>query len=109
MISILTLYLVGGGLLVALSLPLLFDKIPPNPLYGFRVPKTLNDPKIWYAANRYSARWLLGAGASILIAAVLFYFIPGITLDVYALGCLGVSMVALTVGLWKSFLYLRNL
>jgi hypothetical protein len=107
--TILVLYLVGGVLLIALSIPLLYDKIPPNSFYGFRVSQTITDPKVWYAVNRYSARWLLVAGLSIVAAAILLYFIPGISVDVYALGCLAVFVVTLTVGLVKSFLYMKTL
>jgi uncharacterized membrane protein len=109
MTSILGLYLVGGVILIALATPLLFDKIPPNSFYGFRVSQTINNPNTWYAVNRYSARWLLFAGVSIVAAAILLYFIPGISVDAYALGCLAVFTVTLTIGLVKSFLYMKSL
>ena len=64
--TLLILYLVAGGFLILISLTLLVEKIKPNPLYGFRVSQTLNDPKIWYATNKYAARWLIGAGAGIV-------------------------------------------
>jgi repressor LexA len=35
-------------LLMLLSLPLLWGRIPPNGLYGFRVRATLDNPDIWY-------------------------------------------------------------
>jgi uncharacterized membrane protein len=109
MTAILILYLVSGVLLIALAIPLLYDKIPPNSYYGFRVSQTLTDPKVWYAVNRYSARWLLFAGVSIVAAAILLYLVPGISVDAYALGCLAVFMVTFTVGLVKSFHYLKSL
>ncbi len=37
----------SGVLLMALSLPLLWEKVPPNGLYGFRVKVTLENPPIW--------------------------------------------------------------
>ena len=46
-------------LLLALSLPLMYGRVPPNPLYGFRVPRTLRHPELWYPANAYSGRWLI--------------------------------------------------
>jgi uncharacterized membrane protein len=109
MTAILILYLVSGVLLIALSIPLLYNKIPPNSFYGFRVSQTVTDPKVWYAVNRYSARWLLIAGVSIVAAAILLYLVPGISVDAYALGCLAVFAVTLTVGLVKSFKYLKSL
>jgi uncharacterized membrane protein len=109
MITLLLLYLIGGVLLIALSVPLLYNKIPPNSIYGFRLPQTIQDPHVWYAANRYSARWLFIAGVCIVVAAVLLYLVPGITVDTYALGCLAVFGVTFTIGLLKSFLYLKSL
>jgi hypothetical protein len=43
---IFTLYVAGGALLTAISVPLIQKRIPPNPWYGFRVPQTLNDPDV---------------------------------------------------------------
>jgi uncharacterized membrane protein len=109
MLTLLILYLVCGSLLVALSLPLLYDKIPPNPLYGFRTAQTLRDPRVWYAANRYAAKWFIVAGASIVFAALLLYVIPGISVDGYALGCLAVFVVFFTFGLVQSIRFIKGL
>ena len=107
MITLLALFVVGGTLLVSLSIPLHFEKVPPNPVYGFRLPQTLDDPVVWYATNKYSAKWLMWSGASIALAAVALYFIPAITLDAYALGCLAVFAVVFAVGLVQSVRYMR--
>ncbi len=69
-VILLILYIVSGALLTALSVPLLLEKIRPNGLYGFRVAKTMNNPEIWYAVNKYSARRLFWAGASMLPSIV---------------------------------------
>jgi hypothetical protein len=52
MTTLLILNVASGALLMALSLPLLWGKIPPNGLYGFRVRATLENPSIWYAAQQ---------------------------------------------------------
>ena len=41
MIFLLVLYVASGLLLIGLALPLIYRKIPPNHLYGFRVKRTL--------------------------------------------------------------------
>ena len=51
MILIFITYVVGGLLVTALSVPLIQKRIPPNPWYGFRVRKTLENRDVWYAAN----------------------------------------------------------
>ena len=108
MSTLLILYLAAGTLLMLLSLPLLYRKIRPNPIYGVRVPKTLNNPEIWYATNACAARYLFAAGGSIVIAAVLLYFIPGLSVDTYALACLGVFGVVFGFGLYQIFRFLRR-
>jgi uncharacterized membrane protein len=60
------------GVVGALSVPLILKKVRPNPLYGFRTPRTLSNPEIWYPANAF-AGWamLIGAVMSAGVLAVL--------------------------------------
>ena len=109
MTTLLILYLASGVLLMLLSLPLLWGKIPPNGLYGFRVRATLENPSIWYPANKFAAKRLLWSGAVFVAAAVVLYFIPGISVDVYSLGCLFVFAVSFVIGLVQSVRYVRAL
>jgi SdpI/YfhL protein family len=37
------------------AVPLVFGLIPPNRLYGFRIPKALSDDRVWYTVNRLGA------------------------------------------------------
>lgn len=58
-----SLSLIFSGLLGAgLALPLLFDRVPRNSLYGFRTKLTLSSDEIWYPANRYAAKTLIAWG-----------------------------------------------
>ena len=107
MAILLSLYISSGTLLVILSIPLLFENIPPNPIYGFRVSATLEDRQLWYAANTYASKCLMGAGLTTILGAIALYLIPGISLDVYALGCLAVVSVALGIGLYQSLMYIK--
>jgi uncharacterized membrane protein len=62
---------ITGLLLVALSVPMMLGKVPPNPLYGFRTSKTLSDERIWYEANRQSGKAGIVAGVlMVLLTAV---------------------------------------
>lgn len=107
--SLLILYVASGLLLCGLSIPLILKKIPPNVFYGFRVPRTVNNPRIWYAVNQYAGKRLLVCGLLIALAAVGLYFIPGISVDIYATAVAVVLMVTLTASLIQSFKYLRAL
>jgi uncharacterized membrane protein len=106
--TLLILYLVGGTLLIILAIPLLRQRVGQNPVYGFRVPATFRDPQVWFAANRYSAKWLIITGVATDLSALIFYFIPGISLDAYALLCLAVFAVVFGLAIFMSFRYLRE-
>jgi uncharacterized membrane protein len=45
-----------SSLLVLLAIPLILRRVPPNPLYGLRVPATYKDDQVWYDANAASGR-----------------------------------------------------
>lgn len=103
------IFMGSGTLLVALSIPLIRGRIPPNGLYGFRVRRTLENPAVWYPANRYAGWLMLGLGVLFPLAATVLYFVPGMGLQGYAWSCLAVMMVGLALGLFLSFRYLRSL
>lgn len=107
--AMLALFVVSGLLLSGLSLPLILKKIKPNGLYGFRVRKTMENPDIWYAVNCYTGKWLLGTGLVVVAAAVGLSFIPGLSVDGYALAVLAVFAVAFAVSLAASVRYLKLL
>ena len=60
---------------LAVSVPMILGKVPPNSVYGFRTPKTLSSQDVWYPANR-AAGWLM------LVAAVIsICFNTGLVVD----------------------------
>ncbi len=109
MLTLLTVYFLGGLLLTILALPLIFRKIKPNPFYGFRVAKTFSDPVVWYAANHYAGRQLFFSGLLIMIFSLGLYLIPGLTLDNYAWACLAATLGCLGLALFLSFRYLNRI
>jgi SdpI/YfhL protein family len=108
MITLMILFTSSGLLLAAVSVPLILRKIGPNPLYGFRVKKTLDDPAVWYPVNAYAAKRLLVVGLGISLSADLLYLVPGMDLLVYAVVCGAVGLGGLLVALIQSVLYLRS-
>src|ERR1700685_2478935 len=99
MLTLLLFYVLSGLLLAAISIPLILRKIGPNPWYGFRVRKTLDDPAVWYPVNAYSAKRLLAVGLASSVTAVLLFFVPDLDLSTYALACAGVALGGLLVTL----------
>jgi uncharacterized membrane protein len=99
------------GLLVsALALPMMYDKIPPNSFYGFRTPRTLSDPNIWYPANRVAGRNLAVAGVIVATSAlVVFAMQKSIQPRTATLTLLIVSMISLIGAVVHSLIALRRM
>ncbi|NUN68543.1 MAG: SdpI family protein [Bacteroidetes bacterium] len=101
------LFTAVGLLFIGLAVPLIKRRIPPNDLYGFRVPETLASEELWYDVNEYSGRQLRLLGI-IIIAAVPVLFLAGISETMFT----GVMTALLIVGVIAmaihSFLYLHR-
>lgn len=109
MITLMILYIGGGILLILLAIPLYLEKVKPNPVYGFRIRKTLEDPKVWYPVNKYGAGWMMLSGVVTVLTAACLFFVPGLSLDAYALTCAVIFAAVLTVGLIITFRYMNSL
>ena len=108
MLALLLLNTSTGMLLAVISIPLILQKIGPNPWYGFRVKKTLEDPAVWYPVNAYAGKRLLVVGLVSSLSAVLLFFVPGIDLTTYALAFAGILLGGLFVTVIQSIFYLRT-
>ena len=105
---ILFVYLVAGGLLVVLGLPLYFGKVPPNRLYGFRTRTTLANPQKWLAVNRVAGGWMVLVGTAVAgiatwVARLGFSVQKAALIDlaVFALG-IALMLVHSTLVLWRK-------
>jgi len=107
MVILLALYAFGGLLLAGLSVPLILHKIPPNGLYGFRVPSSLEDPQVWYKVNAYSGRRFLVVGLGTAIGSTILYYLTLPNVEEYAMSCLGLFLALFLWGVITSYLYLR--
>lgn len=104
---LLALYAFAGLLLAGLSVPLILHKIPPNGLYGFRIPSTLENPKLWYKVNAYAGGRFLVVGLGTAVGSIILYFTSPPNVDVYALSCLGWFLGLFLWAMITSFLYLK--
>ena len=109
MTTLLVMFVVSGLLLSALAIPLILRKIGPNPVYGFRVKQTLEDPKVWYDGNAYAGKGMLVDGLITVIAAVVLYAVPGISVDRYAFSVTAIFFLSLGITLFASFQYLNRI
>jgi uncharacterized membrane protein len=107
--ELLVMFLISGVILVALSIPMILGKVAPNAIYGFRIPDTMNNPRIWYAVNAYSGKWLLITGLISIATCILANFIPNISVDTYSLICMAGFFIPMTIGFIKSSIYVKQL
>jgi uncharacterized membrane protein len=64
--------LIACALIAVAAVPLLLKLIPPNPIYGFRTERALEDSAVWFAVNRFLGRALLIA-VGVTALALMFY------------------------------------
>jgi len=107
--ALLVMYLVIGLLTVLISLPLIAGRVKPNPVYGFRIRATLENPETWYKVNKYFAQRLLLAGLVETLASIGLYFASGGSEDLYALSVLAVFVVTFSLALTQTLRYLKTL
>jgi uncharacterized membrane protein len=102
-----------GIITILISIPLLYNAIGPNRLYGFRTRKTLSSPDLWYKANRYAARELVAAGMVIITLAIVTLLIHlritmFTTIQAFAL-FITVTAIPLVIAVLRGLLYLKKL
>lgn len=102
------LYVGSSVFLAIISLPLIVRKVKPNPFYGFRIQQTLEDSEVWYEINQYFAKRLFVVGLLETASLLGFYFIPNISLDNYALSCLGIFVVLFSIAMFQSWRHMRS-
>jgi uncharacterized membrane protein len=108
-IMFLCIYVLVGLLFAALGRPLMRRKIGPNAVYGYRVGKTLNDPKVWYDANEYCGRCFFWYGVTLALCGIVLFFIPAVDGLAYTVTLSVVVCVGLVVCVILSSLYLDKI
>ena len=108
--QLLTLFLANGILMSAIAIPLIRNRVPRNPWYGFRVPKTLASDAVWYPANCYMGRWLLACGLIDLVGVLLLWpFAAYLSVETVAGVGLALTVIPLAITLYKGFRFLDSL
>ena len=79
-----------------------------NPVYGFRVKQTLDEPEVWYEVNAFAGKGMLCDGLITVIAALVLAAVPGISVDRYAMSVATLVFLALGITVFASFRHLRR-
>lgn len=69
-------YLASGGLVILFCLPLLKDKIGPNPFYGVRIKKAYQSRENWFKLQRFGGRQLIIYGAGLMLLGTIALCVP---------------------------------
>ena len=97
-------------LALALAVPLILEKVPPNNTYGFRTSKTRSAPEIWYPANRVAGWFMVCAAAvSLCFNLALWRAFPEWPLEKMTSWMTGGTLIPLALAVVASFIYLRRL
>ena len=84
-------FAVFGLIVTLLAIPLMLRRVPPNPLYGLRVPATFRDDQVWYDANAASGRDTLVFGLVVIVAG---FVVPRVLTDPWTLQVAWIAIVA---------------
>ena len=103
------LFFLAGLFQALISIPMILRRVKPNYWYGFRTRKTLENESVWYDVNEHAGTRLFISGILIMISAIVFLFVPGISVDTYSWLVLAVLVVTLGIGLTQSFRYLNRI
>jgi hypothetical protein len=98
-------FLIASGVIAAASIPLIMKFVPPNRLYGFRTPRTLSNPEVWFRVNHFAGWALLVAAA---MSASIFVLRPELASGRSFYG-LVVFVVPLVLAVGATVAYLRKI
>jgi uncharacterized membrane protein len=100
--------IIVSALLMAISIPMILQKVPRNRFFGFRTRYTLSTDEVWYRANRIAGIALFLAGLFWLMAA---HLVPVIIHDhdlaPKLVAVLGVAGLLVAVGASAWLVYRR--
>ena len=96
-----------GVVEIVFAIPLIYMKVPPNRLYGFRTRETLSDKELWYKVNRYSGRDLLFSGILVSIGGLMMLLLNMEFLSSIWIG-LWLVIIPLIAATVRSYLFIRK-
>lgn len=101
-------FFLTGLVIIGISIPLIFRRIPMNHFYGVRLPRAFESDANWYAINTYGGRILVAAGGAICLLGIGTWLIsPSSSTTITALSVAPVVIMLLT--LWPVMRFARRL
>jgi uncharacterized membrane protein len=84
----------SGILIVLLSIPLIYRRVPPNCTYGIRIRAAFGSEEEWYRINTTGGRYFVVSGLVIAAAGIAGFFLPESLLPVYGTIAGAVTLIA---------------
>ncbi len=81
---------------IALGIPLILNRVPPNRWSGYRTPRTLADETVWYAVN-HNVGWGLLAAGVLCAVAIWVVFSMDVSASNRSLISIGIIIVGATI------------
>jgi len=97
--------LIACALIAIAAVPLMLKLVPPNPIYGYRTERALEDSALWFELNKFLGTALLIAMG---VAALALMFYSGTWLKSKWLQ-MAAFLLPLAVAVGATFAYERNL
>ena len=91
-------------LLMLVSLPLLYRKVPMNSLYGARFRQSFKSESNWYEINAAAGRFLMLWSLPILVYGVIGFTLPARGMGWYSIGSAVLSLVCVLAASLQSYL-----
>lgn len=76
MIILSIVWLLAGILITVCAMPLVYNRIPMNSIYGFRLPQTFISDKAWYHLNEVGGMLFSLLGFPLFLSGILGFFLP---------------------------------
>ncbi len=104
------LFIFVGILEIILGIPLMFEKIKPNWLYGFRLPKTVSNKKIWYLVNKQAGKDFVISGIILTITSLILLQI-NTNLDILTITTIQtlIMMILITITIARGLILIKKL
>ena len=97
-----------GMLVVAISIPLVTNKVPMNQIYGIRFKQSFESQEKWYEINRYGGRQLIVWSIPLILLGVATFFLPLAGRSFWTTASSLAPLIYL-VPVFLSYLYARHL
>jgi uncharacterized membrane protein len=107
---IMIVFTISGIAEILQGIPLMFEKVKPNWLYGFRLPGTVSKKEVWYPVNRYLGRGMVIAGIILVISTMFLFMVDmGLPLFEKTLVLLFLLIIPLAIVIAGSFYYYKKI